>query len=462
MRTLWINALLVTTLLRPATPPTVPGQQGQTTRVVVPKTARATASNRALVLRYFRDVLDAGQIDLVDELFHADSIVHRAEGDLTGLAALKTFLGRRALYSSFATEIHDVFESGDRVVVRHTHRAVGTGPFKSRMGTYDITGKTITWDAIAIFRMKGGKVAEEWVNRDELGMLLTSGIVGGTPTKYPTMLDMTFPEFEAAVRKTDIVLLPIGAIEEHNAHLPLGTDAMNATAQVFEIQQYLSTARVETIVGPPLNIGITNEVRDWARTGTYPYPGSLTIAKSTFVALYVDVLRSLRDNGLRRAFLYVGHLGARHVEAVVQTVEEANRSVEGLTVYATIDSDVVERLKLPPSPHILSVQKLRNFDMLAQLLGGGTELPRTTHADGAETSWTLFFHPEVVRPGYQGFPQTPSSIFLEVLNSGDRSKNPTGSGGFPFDKASAAVGKQIVDYRTARIGDAILQVLRAK
>jgi hypothetical protein len=35
-------------------------------------------------------------------------------------------------------------------------------------------------------------------------------------------------------------------------------------------------------------------------------------------------------------------------------------------------------------------------------------------------------------------------------------------GGFPFDKASAAVGKQSVDYKTARIGDTILQVVKAK
>jgi creatinine amidohydrolase/Fe(II)-dependent formamide hydrolase-like protein len=280
--------------------------------------------------------------------------------------------------------------------------------------------------------------------------------------RYPTMLDMTFPEFEAAVKKTDIVLLPTGAIEEHNAHLPLGTDAMNATAQVVQIQQYLRTAGVETIVGPPLNIGITNEADDWLRNGTYAYPGSLTISKSTFVALYLDVLRSLHDNGLRRAFLYLGHLGTRHVEAVVDVVEQANRSIQGMAVYATIDSEMLERMKLAQGRHILSVEKGRNFEMLAQLLGRGTELPRTTHADGAETSWTLYFHPEIVRPGYQAFPQTPSSVFLDVLNSGERSKNPMGSGGFPFDKASAAVGKQIVDYKTARIGEAILQVLQAK
>ena len=243
------------------------------------------------------------------------------------------------------------------------------------------------------------------------------------------MLDMTFPEFEAAVKKTDIVLLPTGAIEEHNAHLPLGTDAVNATAQVVQVQHYLRSSGFETIVGPPLNIGITNEADDWLRNGTYAYPGSLTISKSTFVALYLDVLRSLRDNGLRRAFLYLGHLGTRHVEAVVDVVEQANRSIQGMTVYATIDSEMLERMKRAPGRHILPVEKGRNFEMLAQLLGRGTELPRTTHADGAETSWTLYFHPEIVRPGYQAFPQTPSSVFLDVLNSGERSKNPTGSGG---------------------------------
>jgi creatinine amidohydrolase len=284
----------------------------------------------------------------------------------------------------------------------------------------------------------------------------------GASVRYPTMLDMTFPEFEAAVKKTDIVLLPIGAIEEHSSHLPLGTDAMNATAQMFQVQEYLRKAGFDTILGPPLNIGITNEGGDWTRDGTYAYPGSLTIRKDTFVALYVDVLRSLHDNGLRRAFLYIGHLGTRHVEAVVHVVEEANRTIEGMTVYSAVDSEMLDRIKLAPSTHILSVDKGRNFEMVARLLGRGTELPRTTHADGAETSWTLHFYPEAVRPGYQRFPQSPSSIFLEVLRSGDRSKNPGGSGGFPFDKASAAVGKQIVDYKTARIGDTILQVVKAK
>ena len=84
----------------------------------------------------------------------------------------------KTTYSSLATEVHDIFESEDRVVVRLTHRATGgAGDLRTRIGTYDVNGKTITWDAIVIFRMKNGKIAEEWVNRDELGVLLSAGIL---------------------------------------------------------------------------------------------------------------------------------------------------------------------------------------------------------------------------------------------------------------------------------------------
>jgi hypothetical protein len=48
----------------------------------------------------------------------------------------------------------------------------------------------------------------------------------------PSMLDMTLPEFRAAVAKTDIVLLPIGSIEEHGPNLPLGTYSLLAVAQL--------------------------------------------------------------------------------------------------------------------------------------------------------------------------------------------------------------------------------------
>jgi creatinine amidohydrolase len=278
--------------------------------------------------------------------------------------------------------------------------------------------------------------------------------------KYPTMLDMTSPEFAAAVAKTDIVLLPIGAIEEHGSHLPLNTDDVGALAQVFYLQKYLRNAGVETIIGPPLNIGITNEASDRSRDGTYMYPGSLTIGEKTFVSLYVDVLRSLHDNGMKRAFLYSGHLGGRHLQAVIDVTESANKNIDGLSVYAFVESERLDQMKVRPSQYILPIEKGQNFEMLTRLLGTGTEPAFSTHGDGTETSLMLYFQPDAVRAGYQKVPQSGSPRFFEAVMSGDPAKNPSGTGGFPYEKATANVGKAIVDYRTPIIANAVIRVLK--
>ena len=74
----------------------------------------------------------------------------------------------------------------------------------------------------------------------------------------------------------------------------------------------------------------------------------------------------------------------------------------------------------------------------------------------------LFYRPDMVRSGYAQLPQTASSVFLSAGRSGNRAENPTGMGGYPPAKASAEVGKAIIEYRTAIMGDTILRVLRAQ
>ena len=36
--------------------------------------------------------------------------------------------------------------------------------------------------------------------------------------------EMTGPEVQEMLKKTDVILIPVGATEDHGAHLPLGTD----------------------------------------------------------------------------------------------------------------------------------------------------------------------------------------------------------------------------------------------
>ncbi len=134
--------------------------------------------NKAVVRRYFEQVIDGGKIDLLDEIAAADCIVHRPEaaGPIRGVAAFKQAIGRiLAVYSEFHTTLHDMIAGDDKVVCRLTHRTVHAGDWTSRIGTHAVAGKPVSWSAIAIFRMENGRIAEEWVCRDELGMLLQLG-----------------------------------------------------------------------------------------------------------------------------------------------------------------------------------------------------------------------------------------------------------------------------------------------
>jgi predicted ester cyclase len=135
-------------------------------------------SVRGQVVRsYFHKVLDQGNVELIEDHFHPQCVLHRPGGTVVGLDAVRGVVEhRRETFSQFETEIHDIFGSGDRWVARLTHRGVGGGIWRSRLGSYDISGKTVTWNAIAIFRFEEDKIIEEWVTRDELGVVLQLGL----------------------------------------------------------------------------------------------------------------------------------------------------------------------------------------------------------------------------------------------------------------------------------------------
>ena len=131
-----------------------------------------------LVRRYFHEVLDQGKVELIEDLFHPQCVMHRPGGTIVGIDSVRGVAERRKeTFSQFETQIHDIFGSGDRLVVRLSHHGVGGGVWPSRLGNYDVSGKMVSWDAIAIFRFDNHRIIEEWVTRDELGMILQFGLV---------------------------------------------------------------------------------------------------------------------------------------------------------------------------------------------------------------------------------------------------------------------------------------------
>lgn len=147
----------------------------------VPKAQEAR--NKAVIERYFREVLDQKRFDVMPDLIAHDAILHRPGFDVTGLpAAVQRLRAVLQDFTEFSTEISGLMAEGDLVSARVRHRTrVRPHAFRTRAGDVMTKEQALEWTAIVQFRLKDGKIAEEWVMRDELGMLLQLGKVAIAP-----------------------------------------------------------------------------------------------------------------------------------------------------------------------------------------------------------------------------------------------------------------------------------------
>jgi ketosteroid isomerase-like protein len=130
-----------------------------------------------IVARYF-EALEKGDPTVIPELFAADSRVFRPElpAPLVGPEPMQALVQRaHRHFDKFTARILDSVEQGDTVAVRVRHEAVYRGTWQTRIGAFDLAGKATSWEAMALFRLRDGKIIEERVYRDELGMLLDVG-----------------------------------------------------------------------------------------------------------------------------------------------------------------------------------------------------------------------------------------------------------------------------------------------
>ena len=107
---------------------------------------------------------------------------------------------------------------------------------------------------------------------------------------------MTWPEVNEAVRQRRVILLPVGAIEQHGPHLPVDVDN-RITVSICEE----AARRAPDILAamPPIHYGYNAHNMD--------FPGTISIAMTNFLNYLVDVGTSLAHQGFRRIFLVNAH-----------------------------------------------------------------------------------------------------------------------------------------------------------
>jgi creatinine amidohydrolase len=180
----------------------------------------------------------------------------------------------------------------------------------------------------------------------------------------PLLETMTWPEARTAASDGGrVVLLPVGAIEQHGPHLPVDVDNRIVTWLCDEAAR----RRPDLIMSvPPIHYGFNEH--------NMGFPGTISVEVEHFVDYVYDVCRSFVRQGHTRIVLINGH-GSNSMPCALIARRIVNHSADALAAainHWNLARDLAARIRETP-------------------IGG------MAHACEYETSWYLFLDPSLVK-----------------------------------------------------------------
>lgn len=111
------------------------------------------------------------------------------------------------------------------------------------------------------------------------------------------LVRLTSPEAKALIDQgIDTAVFPVGAVEQHGPHGPLGTDGLLSRYVARKVAEQLNALCL-----PPLWFGVSSHHMDFS--------GSLTLRPEVLAQVIEDVLNSTIHHGIRKILILNGHGG---------------------------------------------------------------------------------------------------------------------------------------------------------
>jgi creatinine amidohydrolase len=256
------------------------------------------------------------------------------------------------------------------------------------------------------------------------------------------LADRTSPEAARLARDPRaVVLLPLGAIEQHGPHLPLAVDLLGAEEIARRLGPLLRRAGWRPVLAPSLPYGVSTLAVGWS--------GTVSLSIGTFRRLVVEVVRRLAEHGFRRFVLTNYQADPDQLRAIALAHRDlAHRRVRVL-VAGFVPGASVPNAMMNPSVR----RRLRSPNPDAEW-----------HSGELETAMMLSRHPALVR-GRIAKRLPPVWVdFRGALARGARNFRtlaPDGRGYFGAPGvARAATGRTVMALRVRRMAAEIDRALR--
>ena len=130
--------------------------------------------NKSLVRRIFEEGINQNKPGVFDELIALSYMNHDIPAPTPGLEGFKMVIGMfLAAFPDMRVTIEEELAEGDKVITRGYFTGTHQGDFQG----IPPTGKQIKVKYIDIWLVENGKLVENWVRLDELGMMQQLGVV---------------------------------------------------------------------------------------------------------------------------------------------------------------------------------------------------------------------------------------------------------------------------------------------
>jgi creatinine amidohydrolase len=112
--------------------------------------------------------------------------------------------------------------------------------------------------------------------------------------------EQTSPDIKAAAERNTLILIPVGQVEEHGAHLPLDTDCIIASETTRAVAERIKD-EIPVLVLP--TVWAAYSVRQVGK-----WPGLISFRQpETMIQMIFDILASLVHDGFKKIVLINGH-----------------------------------------------------------------------------------------------------------------------------------------------------------
>ncbi len=177
-------------------------------------------------------------------------------------------------------------------------------------------------------------------------------------TKHPWRLrDLSLSDVKK--RKFEVAVLPMGATEPHNFHLPYGTDALEVEAVAERSSAAATKKGAKVVLLPTIPIG--------SNRSTMGFPLTLNLDHSTLFRIMEDVIESLETHKIYKLVIINGH-GGNYLRPSLKDMYGRTKVFLSLINWWEVGSEI--------RPTIF--------------------VNKGEHADEMETSVMLYLYPELV------------------------------------------------------------------